>query len=188
MGPGGLTRLKYASMAATSRARTGGACAIAVSVASSPPKYWSTIPAARMTRVRASLTALVRASSYCRQASAPATHTKRMPASSVPRSTRRRNGLVLPSTVSSTGAAGRSAGNVSACKGLVLRPGSRLPRLHCLDALGTTRRLANAALHERRRRVAPRTPSQHTHDKPLPGRSTSGDVPRSSHRRCRPGT
>jgi len=47
-----------------------------------------------------------------------------------------------------------------------------LPRLHRLDALGTTRRLANAQPHERRRRAVPRTPSRRARNKPLPGRST----------------
>ena len=73
-------------------------------VESSPLKYWSTMPAARITRVRASLSALARASSYWRQASAPATQTKSTPASSAPSSTRRRNGRVLASAVSRAGA------------------------------------------------------------------------------------
>ena len=74
------------------------------------------------------------------------------------------------------GAERRLAGTVGGAlcrrESLVLRPGSRLPRSHRLDAPGTTRRLAHADLHERRRRAVPGTPSRHTHGKRLPGRST----------------
>ena len=77
------------------RARTDGDAAIDVSVESSPPKYASIIVPARMTRARASLVALWRASSYWWSASPPATKTSARPATRAPSSTRRRNGRPL---------------------------------------------------------------------------------------------
>jgi hypothetical protein len=62
--PGGSMRRKYALMAPLSPSSTGGAWAIALSVASSPLKYESIIAPARITRARALPTALRRASSY----------------------------------------------------------------------------------------------------------------------------